>query len=230
MRHFFSLLSVGLLLTTTAYAQLGLRAGGSLAGQTTNPFAHLSGGSSLTTSSALGYQLGLTYRLPWRRHWALVPELQFSREREQASIRTYDQFYGSEANYEVNLSYLNAPVLLRLTLGPIYLEAGPQLSLLIGGHAQGTLTYTGSVAPLIYYDPRLDQDAIERYQRFDAGACVGVGVQVVGGLGVSVRAYQGLGSMDRSSTSRNESIPPSSSKAYRQTLQASLTYQLPSCH
>nr|GFD09239.1 hypothetical protein [Tanacetum cinerariifolium] len=69
--------------------------------------------------------------------------------------------------------------------------------------------------------------ATERYQRLDAGACVGVGVQLPAGIGLSVRAYQGLVSMDRPASYLGETIPGSSSKAYRQTVQGSLTYQLP---
>jgi hypothetical protein len=222
------LLAFSLLLATSAHAQLGLRAGGNLSGQITNPLQHLSGGNSLSTSSQLGYQLGITYRLPLSRHWALVPELQFSRERELASIRGYDPTLSSQADYRLNLSYLNAPVLLRLVLGPVYLEAGPQASLLVGGRGQGTLTYSGPGASVITYDPVIDQAATERYQRFDAGACVGVGMQLPAGLGLSVRAYQGLITMDRAYSYQVEAIPGSSNKAYRQTVQASLTYQLPS--
>jgi len=221
------LLASSLLLATSAHAQLGLRAGGNLSGQITSPFQHLLGGNSLQTNSHLGYQLGVTYLLPMSRHWAVVPELQFSRERESASISSYSPTLSSQADYRLNLSYLNVPVLLRLTLGPVYLEAGPQASLLVGGRGQGTLSYSGPGAAAITYDPLIDQAATERYQRFDAGACVDIGVQLPAGLGLSVRTYQGLVAMDRQVSYSPEVIPGSSSKAYRQTLQGSLTYQLP---
>lgn len=225
MSNLFLLLA-GLLLTLSAHAQLGLRVGGSLSGQTTNPFQHLAGGNSLYTSSQLGYQVGLTYSLPLSRHWALVPELQFSRERESASIRSYSPTLSSQADYALRLSYFNVPVLLRFVLGPVYLEAGPQASLLVGGRGQGSLSFSGPGAATIFYNPFIDQAAPERYQRFDAGVCLGLGVRLPAGLGLNVRAYQGLTAMDRS-TSQAEAIPYSSNKAYRQTIQGSLTYQLP---
>jgi hypothetical protein len=222
------LLAASLLLATSAHAQLGVRVGGNFSGQIENPFQHLLGGNSLKINGRLGYQLGLTYRLPLSQHWAVVPELQFSRERELVSLSSDYPTLRSQADYRLNLSYLNVPVLLRFVIGPVYLEAGPQASLLVGGRGQGTLSFSGPGAAAIFYDPVIDQVATERYQRFDAGACVGVGVQLPAGLGLSVRAYQGLVTMDRSYSYQVEAIPSSSSKAYRQTIQGSLTYQLSS--
>jgi hypothetical protein len=221
-------LSASLLLATSAHAQLGVRVGGNFSGQIANPFQHLLGGNSLKTNGRLGYQLGVTYRLPLSPHWALVPELQFSRERESVSLSSDYPTLSSQADYRLNLSYLNVPVLFRFSLGPVYLEAGPQASFLVGGRGQGTLSFSGPGSSVIFYNPVIDQAATERYQRFDAGACVGVGVQLAAGLGLNIRAYQGLVTMDRSYSYQVEAIPGSSSKAYRQTIQGSLTYQLPS--
>jgi hypothetical protein len=221
------LFAASLLFATSAHAQLGLRVGGNLSGQIANPFQHLLGGNRLDTNARLGYQLGLTYRFPLSQHWALVPELQFSRERASVSLTSDYPTLSSQADFRLTLSYLNVPVLVRFGLGPVYVEAGPQASLLVGGRGQGTLSFSGPGASTIYYNPVIDQAATERYQRVDAGACVGIGVHLSAGLGLSVRAYQGLVTMDRAYAYQVEAIPGSSSKAYRQTLQGSLTYQLP---
>lgn len=118
------------------------------------------------------------------------------------------------------------PVLLRLAVGPVHLEAGPQASVLMGGRGQGESHYlvggdaSGSAI--------IDQAATERYRRFDAGACVGVGVSLPAGLGLSVRAYQGFVALERQSAAyKANPIPNPGGKQYRQTLQASITYQLP---
>lgn len=57
-------------------------------------------------------------------------------------------------------------------------------------------------------------------RRFDAGACVGIGAKLPAGLGISVRAYRGL-------TTLNHARSVFDGEHQRQTLQASLTYQLP---
>ncbi len=71
--------------------------------------------------------------------------------------------------------------------------------------------------------------AAERYRRFDAGPCLGIGANLPAHFGVSVRVYQGLGTMLRADSYAYgpEAIPYAGrSDQHRQTLQASLTYQL----
>ncbi len=205
------LLSGSLLLAGPVRAQLGLRVGGNLLRIASD---------SLTTNSRVGYQVGLFYQVPLTERVSLVPEVQLSRERvhvhsgEPSSVQTA---------YQLGFYYLNLPVLARLTLGPVYLEAGPQLSWLVGGHGKGELIFAGAVIG------RINQAVAERYRRFDAGPCLGIGVKLPANFGLSVRAYQGLGTMLRQDVYpySNEAIPYAGrSTQHRQTLQASLTYQL----
>lgn len=204
-------LSGGLLLASPARAQLGLRAGGNLLRIASD---------SLATRSRVGYQVGLFYQVPLAERWSLVPEVQLSRERVQ--VRT-GEAASVQIAYQLGFYYLNLPVLARLALGQAYLEAGPQLSWLVGGRGEGDLTYGGTVVG------RIDQAATARYRRFDAGPCVGVGVKLPANFGLSVRAYQGLGCMLRPDgyDYSTEAMPYAGrSRQHRQTVQASLTYQL----
>ncbi|RZJ90423.1 MAG: PorT family protein [Hymenobacter sp.] len=226
MNRALVLLSSSLLLASSAHAQLGVRAGGNTAIFTKG--ARLSD-ENPTTSRLAGYQVGLYYQVPLTQHLALVPEIQFSRERFSVSYTPFTPpgilyFEGApHSEYDQSLSYLNLPVLLRASVGSFYLEAGPQGSLLVGGHAKNIPYANGTINNSIY----VDQAATSSYRRFDAGPCVGVGVRLPAGLGVGVRAYWGI---TRLTTDEDYSMVSRTYTGFqhRRTLQASLTYQLPS--
>jgi hypothetical protein len=78
------------------------------------------------------YVQALTKRL------SLVPEVQFSREQQAVYRDGGSSSFSYHSVYDLRLSYLNVPILLRMALGPVYLEAGPQVSLLVGGSGTGT--------------------------------------------------------------------------------------------
>ncbi|MGI4971257.1 MAG: porin family protein, partial [Janthinobacterium lividum] len=173
----------------------------------------------------LGYQLGVYYQIELGKRLSVVPEVQFSRE--MADLHAYRSNAadgGYHGDYHLRLNYINLPLLGRVKFGPAYLEVGPQVSLLVGGSEKGTDVFEGWVAPIAQ---EVNRNATSRYRRFDVGPCVGVGVQLPAGFGVSVRGFQGLVSSTRTPT-----IDPSyfyyqyQGRAFRQTLQASLTYQL----
>ena len=142
MKPTYWLLAGGLLLATSAQAQLGVRAGGnfSLYAEHGSVNAH-----SARVAGQLGYQAGIFDELALGQRWALVPEVQFSRECQylHRAGESYSTYYINDGSYLVDdyrasLSFLNLPVLLRRYVGPVYLEAGPQLSVLVGGRSVGT--------------------------------------------------------------------------------------------
>jgi hypothetical protein len=149
-----------------------------------------------------------------------VPEVQYSQEQvtlQQVSYAIAD--VGFSADSRQHLRYLNVPVLVRASLGPVYVEAGPQVSALLGGRLVGTsATYSGWSGTTTSYD--FDQAATAHYRRFDAGPCVGIGVMLPAGLGLSVRAYRGLVTLNQERSAFDGAYK-------RQSLQASLTYQFP---
>jgi hypothetical protein len=149
-----------------------------------------------------------------------VPEVQYSLER----IRLYQSNrittnFTFRADTRMRLNYLNVPVLARATFGKVYVEAGPQVGFLLGGRQTGLSTafdLSGTTGTRY----TIDQGVTENNRRVDAGPCLGVGVKLPVGFGVSVRAYQGLVTL-------NEERSVFDGEFKRQTLQASLTYQLP---
>jgi len=221
------LLSGGLLLASSAHAQLGVRLGGNTVIFTKGTL--INDGNPATRRLA-GYQIGLYYQVPFTKHLALVPEVQFSRERFYVNYTPFTPpgiiyFEGApHSEYDQSLSYLNLPILLRASVGAVYLEAGPQVSLLVGGHAENAQPRNdySSINNTIY----VNQAATSSYRRFDAGPCLSVGVKLPAGLGVGLRAYWGLTKLtadeDFSMVSRTYT-----GFQRRQSLQASLTYQLP---
>jgi hypothetical protein len=225
MKQALFLLSGGLLLASSAHAQLGVRVGGNTVAFTKG--ARISDDNP-TTRRLVGYQIGLYYQVPLTKHLALVPEVQFSRERFQVSYTPFTPpgvlyFEGApHSEYDQSLSYLNLPVLLRASVGALYLEAGPQVSWLIGGHAKNIPYANGTINNSV----GVDQAATGSYRHFDAGPCVGVGVKLPAGLGVGVRAYWGLTKLTADEDYSNISRTYTGFQ-HRQSLQASLTYQLP---
>ncbi len=220
MKQVLFLLSGCLLLAGSAQAQLGVRAGGSLSSFTKGGGLD---GETTTTRRRLGYQAGIFYQIPLTKHLSLVPEAQFSREYFSVSTRVEDIYTLLTSDYTQSLSYLNLPILLRGSMGAFYVEAGPQLSLLVGGRAEGTQEVIGVYS--VHQVLPVYAKATDSYRHFDAGACVGVGVKLPAGLGFGLRAYWGLTRLTSNEdfSAYGQTYP---SFHHRQTLQASLTYQL----
>lgn len=225
MKYSLLFAASGLLLATKAQAQVGLRAGGTLAHLPARPAAYTHY-IEATNTAKLGYQIGVFYQVPLTKRLALVPEVQFSRER----ISTYTRHnnyaimeYFGNTDTRLSMSYLNVPVLLRAAFGPVYVEAGPQASVLLGGREVGTEYISFFDTPFSSND--IDRPLPSDLRRFDVGPCLGVGLKLPAGLGVSVRAYQGLVSLVPNDDAMRPY--PYQGTLHRQTLQAALTYQLP---
>ncbi|MBJ6144227.1 porin family protein [Hymenobacter sp. BT559] len=226
MQRFLFLLGSGLLLSPLAHAQFGLRAGGTLTHFTTKDSDPSIGQTvAATTDSKLGYQAGAYYQVKLGKYFAVVPEVQFSHENSGLhAFRSNVADAGYRGDYALSLNYINMPLLMRVKLGPVYVEAGPQISLLVSGSEKGTDIYNGW-SGLVYQE--VDQNITNRYRRFDVGPCVGVGVDLPAGFGVSVRGFQGLVSSTRT-PDKNLAVFYTNypGRMLHQTLQASLTYQL----
>jgi hypothetical protein len=216
MKQFLFLLGIGLAITNAAQAQVGLRLGGSASKLHTTDDGIMHNSSR----AKLGFQAGLTYQVSLTKWLAVVPEVQYSQEQmglAQVNYAIADA--GFSADSRLRLHYLNVPVLVRASLGPVYVEAGPQVSMLLGGRQVGTATvFSGWTGTSTSYD--LDESLTDHYRRFDAGPCVGVGIMLPAGLGLSVRAYKGLVTLNHEQGNYEGGYQ-------RQSLQASLTYQLP---
>lgn len=224
MERVLFLLSNGLLLAGAAQAQIGVRVGGNTGVFTKSAPSYM---EEVSTHRKLGYQVGIFYQARLSEHLSLVPEVQFSRE--YFSVKKNRPLFDSQSGskYDQSLSYLNLPILLRGGIGAFYVEAGPQLSLLVGGRAEGTELLEGGFVPNGSLIPvAIEAAATDSYHRFDAGPCVGVGMKLPSGLGIGLRAYWGLTKLtsDKSYSLYDQTY---AGFQHRHTLQASLSYQLP---
>ncbi|GGF05087.1 porin family protein [Hymenobacter cavernae] len=208
----------GLLLTGAAQAQMGIRVGANAAtvsAKTDDEFQHAE------ADSRLGYQVGVFYQQKLTKRISLVPEVQFSRQRTRLRIEESGIADGGyEANYRLRLSYLNVPVLARASFGRFYVEAGPQVGLLLAAHEKGNATY-GTIAGT--HEAYFNRPATDGYHKLDVGLCSGAGVQLPAGFGLSVRSYTGL----RSITDKPQNVNYYG-KLRNQVVQASLSYQFSS--
>lgn len=208
------LLSAGMLLAGSAHAQLGLKAG------LNTTLLSTSSSNQERNASAdgrLGYQVGVYYVHKLTEHLSVVPEVAYSRQNMQLKLDDHsiaDGGYG--ADYRLNRSYVNVPIMLRATFGKLYLEAGPQAGVLLSAHEKGTVYGSTIVGG---YQQDIDRAASDRYRRIDVSLTGGLGLQLPAGFGVGLRASTGLVAFNREDQ-------PYRGDLKNQVLQASLSYQL----
>lgn len=207
-----------LFITSHAHAQLGVSAGMNLATMVTRTNLPERKASA---NSRSGYQVSIFYEKQLSERFSVVPELSFSRQSVGLKLEDYHLSDGAyAAQYQLGLSYLNMPVLLRATFGKFYLEAGPQLGLQVAAHEQGA-EEKGSIAGSREYT--IDRPATDRYRRLDVALSAGVGVKLPAGFGLGIRASAGLLPLTgEQPTHRHEYRAP----LRNQVVQASLSYQL----
>lgn len=157
--------------------------------------------------------------------------MQISSERRQLVTGTANllsSFYFGPSyisDLRQRFTYLQVPVLARIDWGRVYVEAGPQADYLLGGREEGQITYLNLYSNNVFYMPlAIDRRVRERYRRVDVGACAGIGVNLAAGIGLSVRAYQEVASLTQAN---NADVYDYQGRQLRQSLQTSLTYQLP---
>ncbi|MDO7846242.1 porin family protein [Hymenobacter sp. M29] len=220
MRHLLLALS-GLLLTGTAHAQfIGLQAG-ALYGTLATP-ANTSSRHTAATGR-VGYHVEAFYEFPLTAHLSLVPGLAFSHQSTNLVTGNPNPAEAPfEAVYQLTFNQSSLPILLRATRDRFYVEAGPQLGVLLNTNERGTLTYLGYGPTTLQF--ALDNPSFTDYQRLQAGVCLGAGVKLPAGFGLDLRAYAGL-------TKLKEQYEPGiysyGSDIRSRTVQASLTYQRP---
>ncbi|MDX5423240.1 MAG: PorT family protein, partial [Hymenobacteraceae bacterium] len=114
-----------------------------------------------------GFHGGVTANFPLvEDFFSIQPEVLYS----QKGAETDDNLV------EYRINYLDVPVLGRINAGPLYFEAGPQVSFRIGGEIEVGGT-------------NVDDD-LDQFKRTNFGYAAGVGVGVPFGLSVGVR-YNG---------------------------------------
>ncbi|GGF05703.1 porin family protein [Hymenobacter cavernae] len=106
---------------------------------------------------------------------SLQPELLYSQKgfKNDGSALFGSYRYEGKANY----NYLDLPVLAKIKAGPIFFEAGPQLSYLLNRKDETRRFFNGS-----QIDYTATEQDLDNVNRFEIGYAAGVGVQVLGAI------------------------------------------------
>jgi hypothetical protein len=171
-------LLVFLFTIATVYAaeaqNFGIRAGANLS----NLAGDLTDDSRF--NNKLGYHVGLTANFPIvEDFFSIQPELLYTNKGFKNNPEDFER-NGIRFTREgsVNFNYLELPVLARINAGPLYFEAGPQASYLLGIRDNTEQT------PLISTGDRITPDGMNR---FELGYVAGIGFGMPRGISAGVR-------------------------------------------
>jgi hypothetical protein len=162
-----------------AQAQLGVKAGVNV--------AELTGREAEKASYKAFYHVAVFYQAHLLGPLSLQPELQYS----VAGGNLKSAF----TDYDNKLHYLTVPVLAKLTLGPVFVEAGPQFGVLVSADQEGQLQVGLAPDGTPTYG-NVSRPATDRFKRTDLSVVSGVGLKLLGGLSVGGRLVAGLNNIN----------------------------------
>lgn len=213
------LLSLGLLAGTISVAsaqqaQFGIKGGLGLASVT---------GDDVKGAKRLaGFQAGVMADFGLNESFSFHPELLYSQKGAKRE-EEYSYFIGgvstvSNYNAKARLHYVDLPLLVRAKLAGFFVEAGPQVGLLVGQRAQYT-TVTNTYSPtgtLLASDREDDTDtSSDDLHKLDVGYVLGLGYHLPLGLEAGVRYNGGITKVAKGSAD---------SRVYNSVIQFQLGY------
>jgi hypothetical protein len=146
-----------------AHAQFGIKGGLN--------FAELKGHSD-SASYKTYYHVGILYQAHIIGPLSIQPEIQYSLQGEKLK--------GLVSNYDTKLHYFTVPVLAKVTLGPVFVEAGPQFGFLVGASQDGRVQVSSN-----------NGSTVDQYKRTDYSIAAGVGLKF-SALSIGGRYVAGL--------------------------------------
>ena len=162
-----------LALAPKAHAQFGVKGGVN--------FAELKGRSGEDASYKTFYHVGILYQANILGPLSIQPELQYSLQGSDLK--------GAFTDYQTKLHYFTVPVLAKVTLGPIFVEAGPQFGYLVSANEQGQVQISNTNGSASY--GQVDQTSTGNYKRTDFSLAAGAGLKF-SALSLGARYVAGL--------------------------------------
>ena len=162
-----------LALAPKAHAQFGVKGGVN--------FAQLKGRSGEDASYKTFYHVGVLYQWNLIGPIAIQPELQYSLQGSELK--------GAFTDYKTKLHYFTVPVLAKVTVGPIFVEAGPQFGYLVSANEKGQVQISNTNGSASY--GQVDQSSTGNYKRGDFSLAAGAGLKF-SGLSLGARYVAGL--------------------------------------
>ena len=161
-----------------AQAQFGVKAGVNA--------AEMTGRDGESASYKTFYHVGLIFQGNIVGPLSIQPEIQYS----QQGGNLKGTFTGGVTDYDTKLHYFTVPVLLKLTLGPVFVEAGPQFGFLVNATQNGEVQF-GSASGSPAYGQADNQTVTDQYKRTDFSVAGGAGLKF-GNLTLGARLVAGL--------------------------------------
>ena len=175
MKHFFLAIAL-LLLASQAHAQFGIKGGVNQ--------AVLSGRVGEDATYKTYFHAGIFYELKLIGPLSIQPEALYSLQGSQLKGNT------TITDYKTQLNYIQVPILLKATLGPVYVEAGPQFGYLVSANEEGTVQVRNTSGNVAFRD--VSQSATDNYKRNEFALCAGVGLKLGSIVRVGGRFVAGL--------------------------------------
>ncbi|MGI4738974.1 MAG: porin family protein [Janthinobacterium lividum] len=172
----FALAIICLLLASQAHAQFGIKGGVNQ--------AVLTGRVGEDATYKTYFHAGIFYEAKLIGPISIQPELLYSLQGSQLKGAT------TTTNYTTRLNYIAVPILLKATLGPVYVEAGPQFGYLVSANEQGMVQVRGSSGNVLFNN--VDQASTDNYKRGDFALVAGVGLKLGSVVRVGGRFVAGL--------------------------------------
>lgn len=172
----FLLAAALLLLASQAHAQFGIKGG-------INE-AVLTGRVGEDATYKTYFHAGIFYEAKLIGPLSVQPELLYSLQGSQLKGAT------TVTNYTTQLNYVQVPLLLKVTFGPLYVEGGPQFGYLVQANENGTVQVRNSTGNVAFRD--VDQSSTDNYKRGDFALCAGLGLRLGKVVRVGGRFVAGL--------------------------------------
>jgi hypothetical protein len=162
----FMLAALLLFLASQAHAQLGIKGG-------INE-AVLTGRVGEDATYKTYFHAGIFYEQKLIGPLSIQPELLYSLQGSQ--LKGSSTLNGLTTNYQTQLNYISLPILLKATIGPLYVEAGPQFSYLVSANEDGTIQARNVSGQPMFVNA--DQTSTGNYKRGDFALVAGVGLKL----------------------------------------------------
>ncbi|WP_114820091.1 porin family protein [Chryseobacterium sp. KLBC 52] len=146
-----------------------------------------------------GSHIGIFANIPVAEKFCIQPELLFSQlgsKTEDLFIHdSGDYFTKQEYEYKTNLNYLTLPIMVQYNILPqLYVEAGPEFGLLLGGKIEGDgrneIRYDNTTT--VNSESFSDKISMKLYNKFNFGIGIGAGYYFTQNFGVTARFTAGI--------------------------------------
>jgi hypothetical protein len=175
MKKLLGICLLSLFFARLAHAQFGVKGGLNV--------AELTGRGGEEASYKAFYHVGIFYQANVLGPLAIQPEIQYSLQ--GGTLKS------AYTNYDTQLHYLTVPILAKLTVGPVFVEAGPQLGVLLNADQSGNMQLSLAPDGTPAYG-NVSRPATGSFKRGDFSVVGGAGLKLATGFSLGARLVAGL--------------------------------------